>query len=121
AFHNVGTAAGANGFGWPITGELMAGEWQQRGFSQDKRGGYVRTLSQEEMQHFKAGGELLAVVSLPVREEMFAFDRGFAPPRRIFAHHERIWPGTHPGRTKYGWPSRPRFPTRQRPRLIVSK
>src|SRR5262245_10097366 len=97
----------------------MPGEWKQRGFSLYASGGYVRTLSQEEMQHFKASGELPAVDYLPADKEDLIIFRPFERPRRIFAHHERHWPGTHTGRTKYGWPSRPRFPTRQRPRLRI--
>src|SRR5262245_27827111 len=90
----------------------MAGQWQRRGFSQDKHGGYVRTLSWDEYN-----GDLPKVDYLPTAQEDLVIFRPFVPPRRIYAHHERIWPGTHAGRTRYGWPSRPSFPPRQRPQL----
>jgi hypothetical protein len=101
----------------------MAGEWARRGVPQTGYGlgGYSRTISWDEFNHFKKTGELPDVGgALPVQgEEIFSF-YGLAPPKKTMAHHEAIWPGTHPGRNRLGWPSKPDF-RKRRLRLVASK
>jgi hypothetical protein len=98
----------------------MASEWRLSLEFHNKLNCYSRTISRDELETFKATGEL-PVGRLPSAESQpFGFYRGFAPPRRIFPHHERHWPGTSPGRNRLGLPSKRTFPTRPRLRLIVS-
>src|SRR5262245_32617068 len=99
----------------------MSGEWRLSLEKGNATNCYVRSISWDEFNTFKTTGELPEVGSLPSREpKPFGFYRGFIPRRRIFAHHERHWPGTSPGLNRFGFPTKRTFP-RRRLRLVVSK
>src|SRR5262245_10944203 len=97
----------------------MASEWR---LSPGRNGAsyHVRTLSWDELNHFQRTAELPDPGIMPVKKDIFGFDRGYAPPRRIFKHHERHWPSTSPGRDRLGFPTKRTFPAR-RLRLVASK
>jgi hypothetical protein len=90
----------------------MASDWQLR------VGGHSRSLTWEELNEFKQTGELPDVGgALPVLDPRpLSSYRGPLPLQRNTARYERIWSGTHGGRHRLGWPSRPDF-SRPRPRL----
>lgn len=96
----------------------MAGQWR---LSPGRNGAsyFVRTITRAELEASKLG-QTPDVGTLPAKEEIFAFDRRFIPARRVFKHHEQVWPTTSPGRNRLGFPTKRKFPTR-RLRLIASK